>query len=110
MDEVQGQLVERIATLEAELAERRRGEDLQRALYEIAALSAADSPEHEHYARLHEVVGRLMYAKNFIIATYDAEQQMIRQEYLVDEDPNEVKESFPYGEGISSRRRTKRCR
>src|SRR4249919_2459841 len=102
MDDVTGQLVERIATLEAELAERRRGEDLQRALYEIAALSATDSPDHEHYARLHEIVGRLMYAKNFIIATYDPEQQMIHQEYLVDEDPNEVPETFPYGEGISS--------
>ena len=44
---------------------------LQRALYEIAALSAADSPEHEHYVRLHDIVARLMHAKNFIIATYD---------------------------------------
>ena len=102
MNEAAAPLVERIAALEAELAERRRGEELQRALYEIAALSAADTPEHEHYARLHDIVGRLMYAKNFIIATYDPEQQMIRQEYLVDEDPNEVKETFPYGEGISS--------
>ena len=95
-------IAERIAALEAELAEHRRGEELQRALYEIAALSAADSPEHEHYARLHEIVSRLMDARNFIIATYDAEQQLIRQEYMVDEDPNEVKETFPYGEGISS--------
>jgi len=95
-------LVERVAILEAELAERRRGEELQRALYEIAALSAADSPEHEHYARLHQIVSRLMDARNFIIATYDAEQGLIRQEYLVDEDPNEVKETFPFGEGISS--------
>jgi len=95
-------LAKRIATLEAELAYRQRGEELQRALYEIAALSAADSPEHEHYARMHEIVGRLMDARNFIVATYDAEQQMIRQEYLVDEDPNQVKENIPYGEGISS--------
>ena len=93
---------QRIAALEAELAYRQRGDELQRALYEIAALSAADSPEHDHYARLHEIVSRLMDARNFIIVTYDARQQMIRQEYLVDEDPNEVKETFPYGEGISS--------
>jgi signal transduction histidine kinase len=102
MNDSAAKLAERVAALEAELAEHRRDEELQRALYEIAALSAADSPEHEHYARLHEIVGRLMYAKNFIISTYDAERQMIRQEYLVDEDPNEVLESFPYGEGISS--------
>ena len=52
----------RIAALEQELAERRRAEELQRALYEIAALSSVDSGQHEHYARLHEIVGRLMYA------------------------------------------------
>jgi signal transduction histidine kinase len=92
----------RIAELEREVAELRRAETLQRALYEIAALSTADSPEHEHYARLHEIVGRLMYAKNFIIATYDAEAGLIRQEYMVDEDPSEAMGTFPYGEGISS--------
>jgi signal transduction histidine kinase len=95
-------LAERVAALEEELAERRRGEELQRALYEIAALSAADSPEREHYVRLHEIVGRLMDARNFIIATYDADSQTICQEYMVDEDPDEVMETFPYGEGISS--------
>ena len=73
-------LPERVAELEAELADRQRGDELQRALYEIAALSAADSPEHEHYARLHDIVSRLMDARNFIIATYDAEQQVIRTE------------------------------
>ena len=60
---------------------------LQRALYEIAALSAADSPEHEHYVRLHDIVARLMHAKNFIIATYDPDGGMITPEYAVDEDP-----------------------
>ena len=102
MNDATARLADRVATLEAEVAEHRRAEGLQRALYEIAALSAADSPEHEHYARLHEIVSRLMDARNFIIATYDAGQQLIRQEYMVDEDPNEVKETFPYGEGISS--------
>ncbi len=96
------QTAERIAQLERDLAERRRGEELQRALYEIAALSSEDSGQHDHYARLHEIVGRLMYARNFIIATYDSEAAMIHQVYLVDEDPNEAMESFPFGEGISS--------
>jgi two-component system NtrC family sensor kinase len=102
-------LAARVAELEAELArhrdeleERRRGEALQRALYEIAALSAADRPEHEHYARLHAIVARLMYAKNFIILTYDAAAGMIHPEYMVDEDDSMDLEDFPYGEGISS--------
>jgi two-component system NtrC family sensor kinase len=102
MTDSAAKLAERVAELEQELADCRRGDGLQRALYEIAALSAADSAEHEHYARLHHIVGGLMDARNFIIATYDAEQQLIRPEYMVDEDANVVKEAFPYGEGISS--------
>ncbi len=95
-------LARRVAQLEQELAERRQGEALQRALYQIAALSSADSGEHEHYARLHDIVGRLMDARNFIIATYDEAAGMIQQVYLVDEDPAQGCETFPYGEGISS--------
>ncbi len=95
-------LAARVADLERALEERRRGEELQRALYEIASLSAADRPELEHYARLHAIVGRLMYAKNFIISSYDAEAGMIAQEYMADEDESMPPEAFPYGEGISS--------
>ena len=95
-------LAARVAELERELEERRRGEELQRALYEIASLSATDRPEREHYARLHAIVGRLMFAKNFIICMYDADAGMIRQVYMVDEDESTPPEPFPYGEGISS--------
>jgi signal transduction histidine kinase len=102
MNECDASLVTRVAELEQALEERRRGEELQRALYEIASLSAADRPEHEHYARLHEIVGRLMYAKNFIISMYDAEAGMIHQVYMEDEDESMTAEPFPYGEGISS--------
>jgi signal transduction histidine kinase len=98
----EARLAARVAELERELEERRRGETRQQALYEIAALSAADRPEHEHYARLHAIVGRLMYAKNFIILTYDAAAGTIHPEYMVDEDESMVAEDFPYGEGISS--------
>lgn len=102
MTERDASLAARVAELEEALEERRRGEELQRALYEIASLSTADRPEHEHYARLHAIVGRLMYAKNFIISMYDAEEGMIRQVYMVDEDESMTAEPFPYGEGISS--------
>jgi signal transduction histidine kinase len=102
VNERDASLTARVAELEQALEERRRGEDLQRALYEIASLSAADRPEHEHYARLHAIVGRLMYAKNFIISMYDAEAGMIHQVYMEDEDESMTAEPFPYGEGISS--------
>ena len=102
-------MAERVSELEREVRDLRRAETLQRALYEIASLSTAESPEHEHYARLHEIVGRLMYARNFIVATYDEDTGLIRQDYLVDEDADEVAQTFPYGEGISSLVIRSRC-
>src|SRR5205823_3081379 len=48
----------------------------------------------EFYRAIHEVVGELMYAKNFFIALYDEERQLINFPYYVDEladapDPNQ---------------------
>ena len=102
MSERELQLAARVSALEKELAARSEDETLQQALFEIAALSAEDTPRQEHYARFHEIVGRLLDARNFIIATYDEDAGLIREEYEVDENPNETMETFPYGEGISS--------
>ena len=96
------ELAARVASLEKELAKRAEDEALQEALFEIAALSTDDDPRQEHYARFHEIVGRLLDARNFIIATYDEEAGLIREEYEADENPGEQMETFPYGEGISS--------
>lgn len=98
----EAELAARVATLEKELARRSEDEALQQALFEIAALSTEDTPRQEHYARFHEIVGRLLDARNFIIASYDEEAGLIREEYQVDENPDEKMETFPYGEGISS--------
>ncbi len=102
MSDETARLARRIDELEVELAERRRAEELQRALYRIASLSAAQAPEQEHYAELHEIVGRLMFARNFMVASYDARDGMIRQRYLVDEDPDATPGEIPFGDGISS--------
>jgi two-component system, NtrC family, sensor kinase len=96
------ELAARVAALERELAQRREDETLQQALFEIAALSSENTPRQEHYARFHEIVGRLIDARNFIIATYDEDAGLIREEYEADENPDEQMETFPYGEGISS--------
>src|SRR5690349_11650069 len=39
----------------------------------------------EFYRAVHEVVGELMYAKNFFIALYDEERQLTNWPYFVDE-------------------------
>jgi PAS domain S-box-containing protein len=77
-------------------AEQARVAKVQDALYRIAELASAAQDMQEFYRAIHEVVGELMYAKNFFIALYDDEVQRINWPYFVDErggvefpDPNE---------------------
>jgi diguanylate cyclase (GGDEF)-like protein len=57
---------------------------LQRALYTIADLASSELEMSEMLARLHAVVGELMYAENFFIALYNEEQQTLRFIYFAD--------------------------
>ncbi|MBK6726334.1 MAG: EAL domain-containing protein [Xanthomonadales bacterium] len=59
-------------------------ERLQRALYAIADLASADLEMPEMLAGIHEIVGDLMYAENFLIVRYDRENHRIRFIYFVD--------------------------
>ena len=77
-------------------------EKVQDALYRIAELASAAQDMQEFYRAIHEIVGELMDAKNFFIALYDEERQLINWPYYVDEsrhrgpDPNQW---FEFGEG-----------
>jgi hypothetical protein len=51
-----------------EIVERQRGERLQRALFRIAELSITSETLERFYAQVHDVVGELLYARNFYIA------------------------------------------
>lgn len=76
-------------------AEGRQAENVQSALYRIAELASAAQDMPEFYRAVHAVVGKLMDAKNFYIALYDEDRQLISWPYYVDEldrdlpDPNE---------------------
>ena len=71
-----------------------RAERVQAALYRIAELASAAQDMQEFYREVHAVVGELMFARNFFIALYDDERQLISWPYYVDEfdfdtpDPN----------------------
>ena len=54
--------------LQAEIVERQRAERLQRALFRIAELSITSESLERFYAEVHDVVGELLYARNFYIA------------------------------------------
>lgn len=63
----------------------RKSERLQQALYAISDLSGSQLEMDEMLARIHAVVGSLMSAENFYIVLYDADRQVLRFLYFVDE-------------------------
>jgi diguanylate cyclase (GGDEF)-like protein len=90
--ELERRVEERTRELTAEVRERQRGEKLQAALYSIADLASSELDMGEMLQRIHAVVGELMYAKNFYIALYNAEQETLRFPYHADEkDPGLVR-------------------
>ncbi|WP_084087070.1 bifunctional diguanylate cyclase/phosphodiesterase [Aerolutibacter daejeonensis] len=90
-EELEKRVEERTQALTEEVRERKRGEQLQAALYRIADLASAELDMSEMLACIHEVVGGLMYARNFIIALYDGERDTLRFIYHSDEkDPGLV--------------------
>src|SRR5204862_535965 len=75
----------RLAELEAAEIERARAEKVQPALYRIADLASTAQDLQELYRAVHAVVGELMYAKNFFIALFDRERQLISWPCYADE-------------------------
>ena len=69
----------------SDVTERARSAILQSALYRIAEKTASAQDMQELYSGIHEIVGELMYARNFYIALYDEATEMIRFPYFRDE-------------------------
>ncbi len=103
MDRLEKAVQERTALLAHEVAERRRAENLQHALFEIANLSAQAADAATLYARLHVIISELVTAKNFLIALYHPDTAEITIPYFVDEkDAQAPVKRFHYGVGMSS--------
>ncbi|MFM9437802.1 signal transduction histidine kinase [Janthinobacterium sp. CG_23.3] len=103
VDRLERAVQERTASLAHEVAERRRAEALQHALYEIANLSASAWDADKMYVQLHRIISGLVSAKNFLIALYHPEGKDISIPYFVDEkDLQAPVKRFRYGIGMSS--------
>ncbi|MBZ5550194.1 MAG: PAS domain S-box protein [Acidobacteriia bacterium] len=78
---------QRIATYASyrDITEQKRTEELNSALYAIAARNQATEDLQQFYAAIHNIVGQLMNAKNFYIALYDPQTQLLSFPYFVDE-------------------------
>jgi len=83
-----------------EITEQKRAEELNAALYAIAARSQSAEDLQQFFAGIHNIVGQLMNARNLYIALYDSQSQLLSFPYFVDEeDPTPVPK--PLGRGLT---------
>lgn len=68
-----------------DISEQKRAETLSSALYRIAEKTSSAVDLQQFYAAIHNIVGELMYARNFYIALYDPLTQLLSFSYFVDE-------------------------
>ena len=83
-----------------DISEQKRAEELNAAMYAIAARSQSAEDLQQFFAAIHNIVGHLMNARNFYIALYDAQSQLLSFPYFVDEqDPAPTPK--PLGRGLT---------
>ena len=83
-----------------DITEQKRTEELNAALYAIAARSQSAEDLQQFFAAIHNIVGQLMNARNFYIALYDSQAQLLSVPYFVDEeDPTPAPK--PLGRGLT---------
>ncbi|MGA9526933.1 MAG: PAS domain S-box protein [Terriglobales bacterium] len=68
-----------------DITDQKRAEELSAVLYAIASRSQSAEDMGQFYAAIHNIVGQLMCARNFYIALYDPQSQLLSFPYFVDE-------------------------
>jgi two-component system cell cycle sensor histidine kinase/response regulator CckA len=68
-----------------DISDRKRAEALSSALYRIAEKAGAAQNLQQFFAAIHGIVDELLCARNFAIAIYDSESQLLSYPYFVDE-------------------------
>ncbi|HSE43447.1 MAG TPA: diguanylate cyclase, partial [Acidobacteriota bacterium] len=68
-----------------DLAERKKAQTIQSALYRIAEVMSTAQDMQDFYSSIHDIFSELTYAKNFYIALYDPAAEMLSFPYYVDE-------------------------
>lgn len=96
---------QRTQLLEKEIVERRRAEQVERALFEVASTSMDPKNPLRHYQELHRIISGLLPAPNFFVAFYDRESDEVVMAYFVDEKDsldsiNPIR--WPLGRGLTS--------
>ena len=68
-----------------DITQRKRDERTQRALYRISESAQSADSLSTLFARIHEIVGELLPAKNFFVALYDRGKDELSFPYYIDE-------------------------
>lgn len=79
------ELRKRVADLEQTEEERKRSEAVQAALYRISEATQADQSQDELFKSIHEIIDKLMPARNFYISLYDEATGFFTVPYQADE-------------------------
>jgi PAS domain S-box-containing protein len=82
-------------------SERRRREQMQRAVFDILEAVHEAGDLGSLFQRIHTNIQRLMSARNFYIALYDPAAGMISFPYYVEESGHQVVEPRPLGTGLT---------
>src|SRR6202140_32134 len=83
-----------------DITEQKGAEQLNAALYAIAARSQSAEDMQQFYAAIHNIVGQLMNARNFYISLYDPQSQLLSFPYFVDEE-DPTPSPKPLGRGLT---------
>ncbi|HEX7422539.1 MAG TPA: PAS domain S-box protein [Terriglobales bacterium] len=83
-----------------DITEQKRAEELNAALYAIAARSQSAEDLQQFFAAIHNIVGQLMNARNFYISLYDPQSQLLSFPYFVDEEDS-TPAPKPLGRGLT---------
>ncbi len=84
-----------------DLSQRQKAEELQSALYRIAQAATRSIGLEALFSELHDIVGELMYAKNFFIGLLDEEGSHLTFPYFVDENDSAPTSPLPVEDSLS---------
>jgi PAS domain S-box-containing protein len=74
-----------VVAIGEDITERKRAEQKQAAIYAISAAVQSEQSPQELFRSIHRCISEILPAKNFYIALYDKELDLLRFPYFVDE-------------------------
>jgi len=91
-------------SLVKQLLEKEKAEKLQQAIFDISSLKHGELALVDLYPRIHQIIDKLLYAKNFLILLFDEDTSELTISYAVDEKDGDKYQNttIPLGTGLSS--------